>query len=227
MKTPAPFDLAALLAAAMKDHAPQTFRYRFSSAGEPCLRALVYDARDADAGKPPAFSARRLRDMLAMACGRGVDEQFGEAAKSLGYRVQASHEFKTCGITIRGNSDILAQGIGLDVKLVGEKSWERRPHKRHELQVNGYAVEKDLPLWGLLYIRGSTIFDEDSPEVEWDLFTGQSSVEMAQELCGVWVEVEQHRKLKTLPERVFGASPTAFPCGWCKHLERCAPEAEQ
>lgn len=222
------FDINALLAAAMKDHAPQSFRYRFSSAGEPCLRALVYDAQDADAGKPPAFAARRLRDMLAMACGRGVDEQFGAAAKSLGYQVQASHEFKTCGIRVRGNSDIMAPPeIGIDVKLVGEKSWARRPHAKHKLQINGYCVEKDLPRWGLLYIRGSTIFDDGSPEVEWDLITGESSIEMAQELCGVWIEVEQHRKLKTLPERVFGASPTSFPCGWCKHLERCAPEEEQ
>jgi hypothetical protein len=82
----------------------------------------------------------------------------------------------------------------LDVKLVGEKSWARAPHNKHILQAASYAVQNDSPRWILLYVRGSTIFDEESPEVETRIFAGNADVEYAQELCGIWEMVDRHRK---------------------------------
>jgi hypothetical protein len=221
-------ELFRLVDAAKKLSGDQPFRYRFSSAGEPCLRALVYDARDADDGVPPPVKERRLRDQFAMACGNAVGAHLESAARTIGWNTQSEHVFDTSGVRITGSSDILApKKFVLDVKLVGEKSWARRPHDKHILQVNGYAVADDIPLAGLIYVRGSTIFDAESPEVELDLIEWAASVEIAQDLCATWLQVEQHRRFRTLPERFFGARPDGFPCAWCRHLERCAPPKEE
>lgn len=217
----------AMLAKARTLTGTQKFRYRFSSAGDPCLRALTYDAFDADDGVPPAESSRRLRDILAMACGNAVGEKLEEAARALGHQTQTPHEFDTGAVRISGRSDVADRRVVLDIKLVGERSWSRAPHPKHILQVNGYAVQNDSPAWALLYVRGTTIFDEDSPEVETRLFTERTSLEKAQELVGIWEEVHTHRTLRTLPERVFGAKPDGWPCKWCRHLKRCDPQKEE
>jgi hypothetical protein len=223
-------DVAAVQAMIRKAQEPQgtqPFRYRFSAAGDPCLRALVYDALDADEGKPPAQGIHRLRDLFAMACGNAVGAHIEHAAKSLGHEVQKSHAFDTGAVKVRGSSDVASPAFVLDVKLVGEKSWARAPHNKHILQAASYAVANDSPRWILLYVRGSTIFDEDSPEVETRIFAGAADVEYAQELCGIWEMVDRHRKLKSLPERVFGAAPDRWPCSFCRHLTRCDPQAEE
>jgi hypothetical protein len=227
---PLPTDLdavARMLAKAKEPQGAQAFRYRFSAAGDPCLRALVYDAHDADEGKPPAQGTHRLRDLLAMACGNAVGAHIEEAAKRLGHETQKSHTFDTGAVKVRGSSDVADPAFVLDVKLVGEKSWARAPHNKHILQAASYAVQNDSPRWILLYVRGSTIFDEDSAEVETRIFAGNADVEYAQELCGIWEMVDRHRKLKTLPERIFGAKPDGYPCAWCRHLDRCAPQGEE
>lgn len=226
--TPADFlAVASLIEKSKEPQGTQHFRYRFSAAGDPCLRALVYDARDADDGKPPAQGPHRLRDLLAMACGNAVGNHIEEAARRLGYETQKTHAFDTGVVKVRGNSDVAGPPFVLDVKLVGEKSWARAPHQKHILQVASYAVANDSPRWILLYVRGSTIFDEDSAEVETRIFAGHADVEYAQELCGVWETVDRHRKLRTLPERVFGAKPDGWPCAWCRHLKRCDPQGEE
>jgi len=230
VRTSAPaIDVDAILAKARTLTGAQPFRYRFSSAGEPCLRALVYDAQDADDGKEPPAESRKLSHLLSAVCGTAVGAHLEKAAALLGYETQKAHEFSTGGIVIRGSSDIAAPGCVLDLKLVGEKKWERvqkEPDLKHLMQVNGYAVQNDSPRWALLYLRGLTIFD-GSEEPETLLHEGAASIELAQVLCGIWEDVEQHRKLRTLPERVFGAKPDGWPCAWCRHLERCAPEREE
>jgi len=214
--------LARVLEEARIAGGEQPFRYRFSAAGEPCLRALVYDAQDADDGTRQPEAPRRLRDVLAMKCGNVVGEHLETAAKRIGWITQRRHTFNTGAVQVSGSSDLLLPAVGvLDTKLVGEKSWARRPHAKHKLQANGYSVEADLPFAGLLYVRASTIFDAESPEVEVDLIVWPASVELAQELCGVWESVDMHRKLRTLPERIFDAGPKKFPCGWCRHKHRC------
>lgn len=221
-------ELHRLLAEASRITGDQPFRYRFSSAGDPCLRSLVYDARDADDGVTQPVKPRRVRDLLAAACGNAVGAHLERAAQQLGWQTQAKHVFETAGIRIEGSSDIKSPGrFVLDVKLVGEKSWARRAHDKHVLQVNGYAVSEDIPLAGLIYVRGSTIFDAESPEVEVDLAEWPASVELAQDLCTVWMQVEQHRRFRTLPDRFPGARPDGFPCGWCRHVERCAPPKQE
>lgn len=226
--TPEQQALDEVLARAKYAGGGRSFRYSFSSAGDPCLRALVYDAQDHDDGTTQPEEPRRLRDVLAMKCGNAVGEHIEQAARQLGWSTQTRHTFSTGAVEVYGSSDLFLPGkLLLDTKLVGEKSWARRPHAKHKLQANGYAVEADIPTAGLLYIRASTIFDEDSPEVEIDLITWPASVELAQELCGVWESVDMHRKLRTLPERPWGASPRRWPCGWCRHLARCGPKEEE
>lgn len=217
----------AILAKARELTGQQPFRYRFSTAGDPCLRALVYDAQDADDGHPPSVAPRRLRDVLAIACGNAVGGVLEDAARRLGYETQKPAEFNTGAVRVLGQSDVTDRHRSVcDIKLVGEKSWKHAPHPKHILQANGYAVSHDAPRWVLLYVRGSTIFDDFSGEVETAIFDGPADVEKAQELCGIWESVDSHRKLRTLPERVFGAKPTGWPCGWCRHLKRCAPPEE-
>src|SRR5437764_10557135 len=97
---PWPADVAAVAKMIEASKAPQgtqPFRYRFSAAGDPCLRALVYDAQDADEGKPPAQGTRRLRDLLAMACGNAVGSHIEAAARTLAHEVQNSHQFGAGG----------------------------------------------------------------------------------------------------------------------------------
>ncbi len=220
--------LRALFAAAAAEPRSRDFRYSFSGAGDPCLRALVYDAQDADDGKPPAEAKRELSWVLSSACGTAVGALLEESAKALGGRSQVAAEFDTGSVAVRGSLDLTFPGVVWDFKLVGEKSWakvEKRPDPKHVLQVNGYAVATDAKAWALIYVRGTTIFD-GSPTPEVRIHEGEASVEKAQELCGVWESVETHRRLRTLPERVWEASPDRWPCGWCRHLERCGPTGE-
>lgn len=205
------------------DTGAQPFRYRFSSAGEPCSRALVYDAWDADDGKPPARTPGKLKWMLSAQCGTAVGAFLEAAAQRIGFETQAKHIFDTGAARVEGSSDILTPDAVIDLKLVGEKKWARiqkKPDQKHVMQVNGYAVESDRPRWVLLYIRACSIFD-DSSELEWRAHSGNADTELAQALCGVWESVETHRKLRTLPERVFDAAPNKYPCGWCRHQSRC------
>lgn len=217
--------VAAIFAALRAMPRSRPFRYSFSGAGDPCLRALVYDAQDADDGKPPAEGDSEVSWLLSSVCGTAVGDALEKAAKPLGGASQVAAEFDTGSVRVTGSLDLLWPDGVDDFKLVGEKKWERiqsRPDPKHVLQINGYAVAKDKPRWRLIYIRAVTIFDgSETPEVR--VHEGVASVEKAQELCGVWESVETHRRLRTLPERVWGASPEKFPCGWCRHLERCGP----
>jgi len=113
----------------------------------------------------------------------------------------------------------------LDIKIVNNKQWEKIPRTKDWLQVHSYCVAQDCPTAGLLYGRLGSLAD-DSPEFEFRDFWQPTKLELAQELCGVWESVETHRRLRTLPERVWGASPHRWPCGWCPHLERCGPTEE-
>jgi hypothetical protein len=51
-----------------------------------------------------------------------------------------------------------------------------------DLTIACYAVECDRPRWVLLYVRGSSIFD-DAEELETQAFAGDASPELAQQLC--------------------------------------------
>jgi len=207
----------------------RSFRYSFSGAGETCLRSLVYDAHDADDGKPPAVSKGEVSWSLSAACGTAVGDALEAAGLLLGYRSQVRALFDTGAIKVMGNGDTTTDDIQIDWKVVGENKWERiqkQPDDKHRLQVNGYAVALDRPRWALVYLRGITIYDgSKTPEVK--IHAGEASVELAQDLCGVWESVETHRKLRTLPERVFEAAPDKFPCGWCRHQSRCLTQSPE
>lgn len=209
----------------------QPFRYRFSKAGEPCVRALVYDAHDADDGKPPAESKSEITWTLSSACGNAIGYALEQAAVESGEFVrQVYAEFDTGQVWVRGDADMADRETAYDWKLVGEKKWakiQKSADAGHVLQVNGYAVALDRKRWVLIYIRASSIFEEGAKVPEFKTYEGEASAEKARELCGVWETVDSHRKLRTLPERVWGASPDRWPCGWCRHLERCAPPAEE
>lgn len=211
---------------------PQPFRYRFSSAGDPCLRALVYDAQDADDGKQPVEGKSEIAWTLSAACGNAVGYALEQAAVETGGFVrQVFAEFDTGSVWVRGDADFADRATVYDWKLVGEKKWAKiqsKPDPKHELQIQGYAVALDRKRWALIYVSASSIFEDGAKVPEFIVHEGAASVERAQELCGVWEQVEGHRKLRTLPERVWGASPRRWPCGWCRHLERCGPvEQEQ
>lgn len=239
MTDPTPQELdgiARILAETEKIDGARPFRYGFSNAGEPCLRALVYDAQDADAGKPPASKPMKLKHRLTAVCGTAVGSRIEEGARRLGFVTQARHVFETGAIAVHGSSDILARTAVVDIKLVGEKKWKRiqkTPDGKHVLQVNGYAVQADRPRWVLLYVRALSIFADpddlggDDDQLQIKVHAGDASIDLAQDLCGVWEQVDQHRKLRTLPERVWGADPDKFPCHWCSHLERCNPQKEE
>lgn len=217
--------LDALVSEAERVVNTQPFRYRFSKSGAPCVRALVYDAQDADDGKH-SEGFRHLSHLLAAACGNAVGQHMEEAGVRLGGVRQAPAEFDTGAVKVTGRLDLVDADCVDDFKLVGEKKWSRvatRPDPAHVLQVNGYAVALDRPRWRLIYVRGTTIFD-GSERPEFREYTGTASVELAQELCAVWEVVAHHRALRTLPERVFDAAPDKYPCAWCDHKERCLPE---
>lgn len=203
----------------------QPFRYRFSAAGAPCIRALVYDAHDADDGKKRE-GFRHLSHALSAACGNAVGEFLEKAGVRLGGERQTRTEFNTGAVRVVGSLDLADVDCVDDFKLVGEKKWARiqkSPDPAHALQVNGYAVAMDRPRWRLIYVRAVTIFDgSERPEIK--EYPGTADVEAAKDLCAVWEQVDRHRKLRTLPERVFDAGPDKFPCGWCDHKDRCLPE---
>ena len=222
-KGPDEYLISRIITSAFLVNGAQPFRYRFSSAGEPCLRALVYDAFDHDDGLQPAIGNGKLKWNLSAVCGTAVGERIEAGAKAIGLLTQQAHEFDTGAVRVKGSSDIVAPDAIIDIKLVGEKKWskiEKKPDPKHVLQVNGYAVSADKTRWILFYVRACSIFD-DAPELEYRLHAGDSNIEMAQELCGVWEQVDSHRKLRTLPERMFEAAPNKFPCGWCRHQSRC------
>ena len=210
---------------------PQPFRYRFSSAGDPCLRALAYDALDADAGLPPTDGARKLTWALSATCGTAVGEHLERAAVDLGGFIRQCYaEFDTGGVWIKGEADLADRWTLFDFKLVGEPAWEKiesKPNPKHVGQVNGYAVALGRKRWVLFYIRATSIFDGKHEVPEARIYEGEASVEKARDLCSVWEEVERLRASKTLPERVWGASPLRWPCGWCRHLQRCGPTEEE
>jgi hypothetical protein len=222
--------VARVFAKAKVTPGTRPFRYSFSGAGDPCLRTLCYDAQDADAGLPPAEGNRELSWILSSACGTAIGEVLERAGVALGGVSQQLAEFDTGGIKVRGSLDLAGRECVLDFKLVGEKKWAKvakGPDDKHKLQVNGYAVATDRPRWGLVYIRAVSIFDGEHTTPELRIHEGEASVELAQQLCGVWEEVERHRSLRTLPERVWGASPHRWPCGWCRHANRCGPAEEE
>lgn len=209
----------------------QPFRYRFSSAGEPCVRALVYDAQDADDGKAPVEAKSEAAWSLSNACGHAIGYALEQAAVEMGGFVrQVFAEFDTGQVWVRGDADLADRETVYDWKLVGEKKWAKiqgKPDPKHELQIQGYAVALDRKRWALIYVRALSIFEEGAKVPEFKIHEGAASVEKARELCGVWETVDSHRKLRTLPERPWGASPHRWPCAWCRHLERCAPPEEE
>lgn len=229
MSTDVTAALSRILAAAAESK-PQPFRYRFSRAGDPCLRALVYDAQDHDDGLPPREGKREASWSLSAAVGTAIGERLERAAVELGgWRRQVPVVFDTGAVQVRGEADLVGPDVVIDFKVAGEKKWhrvQRAPDEAHVLQVNGYAVALDRPRWALCYVRAISIHDGSAtPELR--VHEGVASVELAQQLCSTWESVEQHRKLRTLPDRVWGASPHRWPCGWCRHLERCGPTEEE
>jgi hypothetical protein len=213
--------LYATLKAATEGLRP--FRYSFSGAGNPCARALVYEARRHDAGLPP-HGAREVKHAMAAACGNAVGELLEAGCHKLGWDTQAP-VIMNGAVRVTGTLDVIAPGFVLDWKLVGEKSWKRAvkaPSDKHVTQVNGYAHAKGEPSWVLAYLRATSIFKPG--ELEWRIYNGETDPIAAKALVGTWAEVDAHRKAKTLPERPEAFSPAGFPCGWCNFKTECWSE---
>lgn len=211
---------AALVAA---NERQQTFRYRVSSAGDPCERALAYDAR-AGKGRPTAD----VRYVLAQACGTAVGEVLEAGCSKLGMKVQ---EKVVLGgpedVFVSGTLDVRAEGYVLDWKVVGKKSWRRiakEPDPKHVLQVNAYCAATKEPAWALAYLNGASIFDE----LEWRIFRGKADPLAGQRVLSTWRLVDWHHKNGTLPARPDNFSMSSFPCGWngggCTYRDTCWSE---
>lgn len=226
---PARAVVQAIMAEYQRGNDQRAFRYSFSGAGDPCLRALVYDAQDHDDNAPPAVGRREVSWSLSAVCGTAVGDALEKAGMRLGFTSQKRAHFDTGAIRVDGSTDTVTPDLVLDWKLAGEKKWERvrsKPDPKHQLQVNAYAVALDKPRWALCYVRAVTIFDgSTTPEVK--VHEGAADVALAQDLCGIWEQVDHHRKLRTLPERVFEAAPDKYPCSWCSHQARCLTGPEE
>lgn len=230
MQTRPKVDVAELVEAALAEYAKasaQPFRYRFSKGGEPCLRALVYDALEADEGKDSA-EEYSLKGALASAFGKTFHEFMQAGAVKLGHGVELKVRFDTGAVEVLGSLDWKpSQQVVIDFKCVGENTWSkvaRKPLPKHVLQVSSYAVAEDAPFAGILYFDGGAVFRKGPVEREaFRLYVFPAEVEQAQQLCAVWEDVDAHRKLKTLPERPWGASKDSWPCSFCRHREQCQP----
>lgn len=215
--------LQGILVAALQaaNERQDEFRFRFSAAGDPCLRALVLDARD---GPRPI---KEIKHALANVCGTAVGDLLEEGCAKLGWKVQKEAVLVSDDVEVSGKLDVQGPGFVLDWKLVGENAWkrvQREPNSKHVFQCNGYSKAVVEPRWVLAYLRATSIFKPG--ELEWRIYSGSTSTDLAKQLVNVWAKVQTHMTAGTLPDRDASFSRERFPCGggttWqCAHFAKC------
>jgi hypothetical protein len=226
-------EMKRLVRAAMDSYVQQEPRPRFSKGGEPCSRRLVYDLLRKKNGEPPADRPDTAKGYLASAIGEAVHRALQAGAVRLGHGVEVPAEFDTGAVRVTGSSDWLTLGkpefvdAVRDFKCVGEPTWERvahRPKPEHVIQVNGYAVAQDAPLWVIIYIRGVSLFLRGIDFPQTRIYHGTPDVEMAKDLCAKWEDVVGCVATEELPERIWGADAKKWPCMFCPHKRVCLEE---
>jgi hypothetical protein len=185
----------------------QAFRYRFSSAGGACLRALVYESRGAPRQIP------NLKQALAAACGTAVGEVMEAGAARLGWKAQEYVELPDCDVLVSGHLDCADEDRVVDFKVVKTKRWKwllkNGPSFQYVMQCSAYATSSGRKEWALAYLRGTSIYDDG--ELEWKIYA----------MGKIWERVDAHAQAGTLPPIPSGFEKTRFPCGWCASKEEC------
>jgi hypothetical protein len=207
--------------AAWNEEKQQTFRYRFSSAGGPCIRMLCFEALGAK------NEMKDVRHGLMAALGQAAGNFFEAGNKKLGWTTQEHVELPDCEVLVAGSLDAADAETVLDYKLVNDKQWKRvatAPRFKDQFQVNAYAVSTKRPFWALAYLRGSSIFDQGS-KLDWKIFSGKAEPGLAASMALIWERVDEHTKAKTLPPIPADFKADRFPCGWktgaCPHFKEC------